>query len=240
MSRTMLTRTGGPLASCPRPPRPPQQQVGCKISETTERGVQVVGAKMEEAAPTLGRWRDEVVIASERGFAAAKDVSFIFIFRETASIPPPPPPSTPRPARRVQVIRLEMWGFYGTGSCWSTRRNDKGRPNPPPDRVISTKKNRSIGSRGRCESHRVPPQVRADFFGRTRDRLDRYPPLPSPCKKRPRRRQGGANQVLSAVPRRWRARRQPSCPFWFGSGRSDKRLEPPRPAPPPHPLLCAR
>lgn len=35
----------------------------------------MVGAKMEEAAPTLGRWRDEVVIASERGFAAAKDVS---------------------------------------------------------------------------------------------------------------------------------------------------------------------
>ncbi|CAM9449472.1 unnamed protein product [Ectocarpus sp. 8 AP-2014] len=50
-------------------------KVGCKISETTEKGVQVVGAKMEEAAPTLGRWRDEVVIASERGFAAAKDMT---------------------------------------------------------------------------------------------------------------------------------------------------------------------
>lgn len=61
------------------PPSPPPQQVGCKISETTERGVQVVGAKMEEAAPTLGRWRDEVVIASERGFAAAKDVSFLSV-----------------------------------------------------------------------------------------------------------------------------------------------------------------
>lgn len=48
---------------------------------------------MEEAAPTLGRWRDEVVIASERGFAAAKDVSFIFIFRETASIPSLHPPA---------------------------------------------------------------------------------------------------------------------------------------------------
>lgn len=36
----------------------------------------MVGAKMEEAAPTLGRWRDEVVIASERGFAAAKDVRY--------------------------------------------------------------------------------------------------------------------------------------------------------------------
>eukprot|EP00903_Cladosiphon_okamuranus_P019174 g17636.t1 len=50
-------------------------KVGCKISETTERGVQVVGAKMEEAAPTLGRWRDEVVIASERGMEAVKDMT---------------------------------------------------------------------------------------------------------------------------------------------------------------------
>lgn len=57
--------------------------MGCKISETTEKGVQVVGAKMEEAAPTLGRWRDEVVIASEKGIEAVKDVSF----------EPPPPPS---------------------------------------------------------------------------------------------------------------------------------------------------
>eukprot|EP00752_Nemacystus_decipiens_P014370 g12782.t1 len=50
-------------------------KVGCKISETTEKGVQVVGAKMEEAAPTLGRWRDEVVIASERGIEAVKDIT---------------------------------------------------------------------------------------------------------------------------------------------------------------------
>ncbi|CAM9639315.1 unnamed protein product [Pylaiella littoralis] len=50
-------------------------KVGCKISETTEKGVQVVGSKMEEAAPTLGRWRDEVYIASERGYAAAKDMT---------------------------------------------------------------------------------------------------------------------------------------------------------------------
>lgn len=52
-------------------------QVGCKISETTEKGVQVVGAKMEEAAPTIGRWRDEVVIASEKGIEAVKDVSLL-------------------------------------------------------------------------------------------------------------------------------------------------------------------
>lgn len=50
-------------------------KVGCKVAEVTDKGVQAVGAKMEEAAPTIGRWRDEVVIASEKGFAAAKDMT---------------------------------------------------------------------------------------------------------------------------------------------------------------------
>ncbi|CAN0059187.1 unnamed protein product [Sphacelaria rigidula] len=50
-------------------------KVGSKVAEVTDSGVKIVGEKMEEAAPTIGRWRDNVVIASEGAYASAKEIT---------------------------------------------------------------------------------------------------------------------------------------------------------------------